>query len=99
MKLNLLKNSKKDVKKKPTPSKKSTTKQQFEYSYAIIPTNFVNLSPENQMKKLGQFFDVLRVIENRIKITISKKMTWNLAKRYQLQLMRSKRCWKRGRQG
>ena len=73
MKLNLFENKTK-VKKKPVAIKKSLSKNQFEYSYAIIPTNFVNLSAENQMKKLGQFFDILRVIEKPIKITISKKM-------------------------
>lgn len=86
MNLNLLKNNNKKVvkkirKKKPIPKKrikKSSSSQKmknsFEYSYAIIPTNFVNLSPENQAKKIGQFLDILRVIEDRIKITISKKM-------------------------
>ena len=90
MNLNPLKknNSKKDakhvIKKKPVPKKRtkkkpvtsSTTKlkNSFEYSYAIIPTNFVNISIENQTKKIGQFLDILRVIEERIKITISKKM-------------------------
>ena len=48
--------------------------QQFKYSYSIIPTNFVNLSEENQMQKLGQFNDILRVIEDRIKITMSRRL-------------------------
>ena len=48
--------------------------QQFKYSYSIIPTNFVNLSEENQAQKLVQFNDILRVIENRIKITISRRL-------------------------
>ena len=86
MKLNpLKKNNKKDtkrqIKKKPISKKRkksssSTRKLRnfFEYSYAIIPTNFVNLSPEDQAKKIGQFLDILRVIDGRIKITISKKM-------------------------
>ncbi len=47
---------------------------QFKYSYSIIPTNFVNLSEENQTQKMGQFFDILRVIEDRIKITMSRRM-------------------------
>ena len=81
MKLNPFENNKKTVKEqrknKSFTAKKKTlslSKKQFEYSYAIIPTNFVNLSPENQTKKIGQFFDILRVIEKPIKITISKKM-------------------------
>ena len=49
-------------------------KLQFKYSYSIIPTNFVNLSEENQAQKMGQFFDILRVIEDRIRITMSRRM-------------------------
>jgi len=45
----------------------------FEYSYIITPGNFLNLSEENKQKKLGQFFDVLRIIESPIRITMSKK--------------------------
>jgi hypothetical protein len=48
--------------------------QQFKYSYSIIPTNFVNISEENQAQKLGQFNDILRVIEDRIKITMSRRL-------------------------
>ena len=47
---------------------------QFKYSYSIIPTNFVNISEENQAQKMGQFFDILRVIDDRIKITMSRRM-------------------------
>ena len=46
----------------------------FEYSYIITPGNFLNLSEENKQKKLGQFFDVLRVIEKPVRITMSKKI-------------------------
>jgi len=46
----------------------------FEYSYLITPGNFLNLSEENKQKKLGQFFDVLRVIEKPVRITMSKKI-------------------------
>ena len=46
----------------------------FEYSYIITPGNFLNLSEENKQKKLGQFFDVLRIIESPICITMSKKI-------------------------
>ena len=80
LKKNNKKYTKQQVKKKPIPKKRKKSssstanlKNSFEYSYAIIPTNFVNLSVENQTKKIGQFLDILRVIEDRIKITISKK--------------------------
>ncbi len=46
----------------------------FEYGYIITPGNFLNLSEENKQKKLGQFFDVLRIIESPIRITMSKKI-------------------------
>jgi len=46
----------------------------FEYSYIITPGNFLNLSEENKQKKLGQFFDVLRIIEKPVRITMSKKI-------------------------
>lgn len=75
--------NKTNAKKKSTPKKikkrlyklpDTKLKNSFEYSYGIIPTNFVNLSPENQTKKIGQFLDILRVIEDKIKITIFKKI-------------------------
>ncbi|MGI9565632.1 MAG: hypothetical protein ACR2LL_01285 [Nitrosopumilus sp.] len=82
LKKNNKKDAKRQIKKKPIPKKKKNAnskpdtklKNSFEYSYGIIPTNFVNLSPEDQAKKVGQFLDILRVIDERIKITISKKM-------------------------
>ena len=46
----------------------------FEYGYIITPGNFLNLSEENKQKKLGQFFDVLRIIESPVRITMSKKI-------------------------
>ena len=46
----------------------------FEYGYIITPGNFLNLSEENKHKKLGQFFDVLRIIEKPVRITMSKKI-------------------------
>ncbi|MDH3394754.1 MAG: ATP-binding protein [Nitrosopumilus sp.] len=46
----------------------------FEYGYIITPGNFLNLKEENKQKKLGQFFDVLRVIEKPVRITMSKKI-------------------------
>lgn len=46
----------------------------FEYGYIITPGNFLNLSEENKQKKLGQFFDVLRIIKSPVRITMSKKI-------------------------
>ncbi len=46
----------------------------FEYGYIITPGNFLNLSEENKQKKLRQFFDVLRIIEKTVRITMSKKI-------------------------
>jgi len=62
--------------KKENPNKTSndiTAKPLFQYSYSIIPTNFANLSEVNQAEKLGKFFDVLRVIQRQIKITLSRR--------------------------
>ena len=44
------------------------------YHYTITPTNFVTLPDEKQRKKLGEFFDILRVIEQEIHIIFSRKM-------------------------
>ena len=51
----------------------NSSKPQFQFSYSIIPTNFTNLSETNQSEKLGKFFDILRVIQNKIKITLSRR--------------------------
>ena len=61
-------------KKNNSQNNKPSSDQQFKYSYSIIPTNFVNLSEENQAQKLGQFNDILRVIEDRVKITMSRRL-------------------------
>ena len=53
---------------------KKTLSHDFAFSYSIIPTNFINLSEESQVQKLGQFFDILNVIEDRIKITMSRRI-------------------------
>ena len=58
--------------RKQTTKKKSSN--DFAFSYSIIPTNFINLSEESQVQKLGQFFDILNVIDDRIKITMSRKV-------------------------
>lgn len=49
-------------------------KAKFPFSYSIIPTNFANLSETSQNELLSKFFDVLRVIQDKIKITMSRKM-------------------------
>ena len=72
--ISILSRGTKKQQKKPGQSKPSSSSQQFKYSYSIIPTNFVNLSEENQAQKLGQFNDILRVIEDRIKITMSRRL-------------------------
>jgi len=65
------KNKQKNIQNK---SESKSSESEFQYSYSIIPTNFVNLSEESQAQKLGQFYDILRVIEDRIKITMSRRM-------------------------
>jgi len=57
-----------------TTSKKKSSPHEFAFSYSIIPTNFINLSEEAQIQRLGQFFDILNVIDDRIKITMSRRM-------------------------
>ena len=61
-----------DLSKKQTRKGKSST--DFPYSYSIIPTNFINLSEESQIQRLGQFFDILNVIDDKIKITMSRRI-------------------------
>jgi len=61
-------------KKQQTSSKKKSSPHKFAFSYSIIPTNFINLSEEAQIQRLGQFFDILNVIDDRIKITMSRRM-------------------------
>ena len=76
MKLELLgkKNqSSKEIIKEITPKKKKSPTN-FPYSYSIIPTNFINLSEESQIQRLGQFFDILNVIDDKIKITMSRRI-------------------------
>ncbi len=59
---------------KEIKSKKKKPSTEFTYSYSIIPTNFINLSEEAQVQRLGQFFDILNVIDDKIKITISRRI-------------------------
>ena len=72
--ISILSKGKKNSKQNIQNTKSVESKLQFKYSYSIIPSNFVNLSEENQAQKMGQFFDILRVIEDRIKITMSRRM-------------------------
>ena len=59
---------------KEIKSKKKKTPANFPYSYSIIPTNFINLSEESQVQRLDQFFDILNVIDDKIKITMSRRI-------------------------
>ncbi|WP_316504463.1 hypothetical protein [Nitrosopumilus sp.] len=52
--------------------KKKRSLTDFAYSYFIVLTNFINLSEESQVQRMGQFFDILNVIDDRIKITMSR---------------------------
>jgi len=66
------------IKQKDKPKKKKMKKRasanSFAYRYSIIPTNFINLSEEAQVQRLGQFFDILNVIDDKIKITMSRRI-------------------------
>ena len=44
------------------------------YHYTVTPTNFVTLPEQKQRKKLGEFFDLLRVISKPIRIRLARKM-------------------------
>ena len=46
----------------------------FSYHYTVTPTNFVTLSEQGQKKKIGEFFDLLRVITKPIRIRLARKM-------------------------
>lgn len=78
MKLNPFeKKSKENITAVNESLKKHTRKKSsndFTYSYSIIPTNFINLSKEAQVRRLGQFFDILNVIDDKIKITMSRRI-------------------------
>jgi len=62
------------AKKQMSSQSKKKLSHNFAFSYSIIPTNFINLSEESQVQKLGQFFDILNVIDDRIKITMSRRI-------------------------
>ncbi|WP_316506427.1 helicase HerA domain-containing protein [Nitrosopumilus sp.] len=68
------KQSNKEIITYAKPKNKKRTPNNFTYSYSIIPTNFINLSEEAQVQRLGQFFDILNVIDNKIKITMSRRI-------------------------
>ncbi|MDH3203415.1 MAG: ATP-binding protein [Nitrosopumilus sp.] len=65
---------KEQTSKKQILLKKKKSPTDFAYSYSITPTNFINLSEESQIQRLGQFFDILNVIDDRIKITMSRRI-------------------------
>lgn len=46
----------------------------FLYNYTVTPTNFVTLPQDKQRKKIGEFFDMLRVIQKPIKIRLARKI-------------------------
>jgi len=65
---------KEQTSKKQILLKKKKSPTDFAYSYSIIPTNFINLSEESQIQRLGQFFDILNVIDDLIKTTMSRRI-------------------------
>ena len=71
---NSVKNNLNKKQQAPSSSKKQSSPYKFAFSYSIIPTNFINLSEEAQIQRLGQFFDILNVIDDRIKITMSRRI-------------------------
>ena len=46
----------------------------FSYHYTVTPTNFVTLPEAKQRKKIGEFFDMLRVIQKPIRIRLARKV-------------------------
>lgn len=79
MKLNLFEKKSKEntaalegqtIQKQSSDKQKKKCPNEFAYRYSIIPTNFINLSEESQVQRLGQFFDILNVIDDKIKITM-----------------------------
>ncbi len=44
----------------------------FDYSYSIIPTNFMILSDKKQLRKLSDFFGLLLTLEKNIMITLTR---------------------------
>ena len=65
---------KQNNKPKKKEKKKHASANSFAYRYSIIPTNFINLSEDAQVQRLGQFFDILNVIDDKIKITMSRRI-------------------------
>jgi len=49
-------------------------RQTFGYHYTITPTNFVTLPESKQCKKIGEFFDMLRIIQKPIQIRLARKI-------------------------
>ena len=46
----------------------------FSYHYTVTPTNFVTLPEAKQRKKIGEFFDLLRIIQKPIRIRLTRKI-------------------------
>lgn len=46
--------------------------KEFKYFYSIIPTNFVILSEKKQNRKLVDFFELLRILEKDVMITLDR---------------------------
>ena len=46
----------------------------FQYHYTVTPSNFVTLPESKQKKKLGEFFDILRIIQKPIRIRLARKI-------------------------
>lgn len=47
---------------------------QFGCHYTITPTNFVTLPEQRQRKKIGEFFGILRVVQNPLRIRLARKI-------------------------
>lgn len=44
----------------------------FDHFYSITPTNFMILSDEKQLRKLGDFFQLLRILQKQVMITLTR---------------------------
>ncbi len=44
----------------------------FDHFYSITPTNFMILSDDKQFRKLGDFFQLLRILQKQVTITLTR---------------------------
>ena len=44
----------------------------FDHFYSITPTNFMILSDDKQFRKLGDFFQLLRILQKQVMITLTR---------------------------